>query len=384
MRGTFGDGAMKPRVLYMAPDLSDPAVGRRRIMLEAGGAEVAVAGFLRGDAADPPRSWAAERLGRTRDAALTQRALMVARHLLGFWTLRRRVRGQDAVVARNLEMLVLAWAGLALARSQTPLSYEVLDIHRVMLGAGLKSKLLRRIERHLLTRVDRLILSSEAFDQAYFHLLQQTPIPRLLLENKVLALDRSPPAALPAPGAPPWRIGWFGMLRCRRSLELLGRLAASRPGLIEVDIRGRPSPAVFGDDFQAVVAQWPGVTFHGPYAAEDLADAYARVHFVWAVDYYEAGQNSDWLLPNRLYEGNAHGRPLIAQRDVETGRWLAARHVGALFDNPEVELTPFFDEMTSSRYRSYAEAVAGLRRSDLLADRQDCLDLVGTLTERKR
>ena len=384
MRGTFGDGAIKPRILYMAPDLSDPAVGRRRIMLEAGGAEVAVAGFLRGDAADPPRSWAAERLGRTRDAALAQRALMVARHLLRFWTLRRRVRGQGAVVARNLEMLVLAWAGLALARSATPLSYEVLDIHRVMLGDGLKSKLLRRIERHLLTRVDLLILSSEAFDQAYFHLLQQAPIPRLLLENKVLALDGSPPAAVPAPGAPPWRIGWFGMLRCRRSLELLGRLAASRPGLIEVDIRGRPSPAVFGDDFQAAVAQWPGVTFHGPYAPEDLADAYARVHFVWAVDYYEAGQNSDWLLPNRLYEGNAHGRPLIAQRDVETGRWLAARQVGALFDNPEVELTLFFDKMTSSRYRSYAEAVAGLRRSDLLADRQDCLDLVEALTDRKR
>lgn len=384
MRGTFGDGAMKPKILYMAPDLSDPAVGRRRIMLEAGGAEVAVAGFLRGDAADPPRSWAAEWLGRTRDAALTQRALMVARHLLRFWTLRRRVRGQDAVVARNLEMLVLAWAGLTLARSATPLSYEVLDIHRVMLGDGLKSKLLRRIERHLLTRVDLLILSSEAFDQAYFHLLQQAPIPRLLLENKVLALDGSPPAAVPAPGAPPWRIGWFGMLRCRRSLELLGRLAASRPGLIEVDIRGRPSPAVFGDDFQAAVAQWPGVTFHGLYAPEDLADAYARVHFVWAVDYYEAGQNSDWLLPNRLYEGNAHGRPLIAQRDVETGRWLAARQVGALFDNPEVELTPFFDKMTSSRYRSYAEAVADLRRSDLLADRQDCLDLVEALTDHKR
>lgn len=350
-------------------------------MLDAGGADVTVSGFLRGAAPDPPSAWGAEHLGRTRDAALGQRALMVLKRLMEPRAVLRRVRKKDVVIARNLEMLVLAWAGLVFAGRRTRLCYEVLDIHRVMLSGSLKSRVLRGVERLLLKRVDLLILSSEAFDRAYFKTLQTTSTPRLLVENKVLVLSGDLSPSLPAPVAPPWRIGWFGMLRCRRSLELLGRLAASRPGRIEVDLRGRPSTAVFGEDFAAAVAEWPGLTFHGAYGAEDLAQAYSAVHFVWAVDFYEAGQNSDWLLPNRLYEGSAHGRPLIAQRDVETGRWLAAHGVGALFSNLDLELGTFFDDLTLSGYADQAEAVARLERSDLVADQQDCRRLVKTLTD---
>lgn len=378
-----GDDA---QILYMAPDLSDPALQRRRTMLEAGGAHVAVVGFVRGDAPEPPAAWNAEVLGRTRDAALAQRALMVLFTLMRPWALRRRLQGQRMVIARNLEMLVLAWAGLALSPSgsRPRLCYEVLDIHRIMLGDGFKSRALRSVERVLLRQVDLLILSSDGFDRAYFQTLQPTPVRRALLENKTLALTGSPPAVVPATPAPPWRIGWFGMLRCRRSLEMLGRLAATRPGLIAVDIRGRPSAAVFGEDFEAAVAQWPGLTFHGPYRPADLPDAYGAVHFVWAVDFYEAGQNSDWLLPNRLYEGNAHGRPLLAQRSVETGRWLAARGAGALFDDLDAELAPFFDSLTALAYQDLANAVARIPRSDLVADRADCVRLVNLLMDPSR
>ncbi len=374
------------QILYMAPDLSDPAVQRRRTMLEAGGARVAISGFVRGDAAEPPTAWKAEVLGRTRDAALAQRALMVLRTLMRPWALRRRLQGRRRVIARNLEMLVLAWAGLALmpAGSRPRLCYEVLDIHRIMLGDDFKSRTLRAVERLLLRRVDLLILSSDGFDRAYFQPLQPTTIRRALLENKTLALADAPPPVVPAPSAPPWRIGWFGMLRCRRSLEMLGRLAASRPGLIAVDIRGRPSAAVFGEAFEAEVARWPGVTFHGPYRPTDLPAAYGAVHFVWAVDFYEAGQNSDWLLPNRLYEGNAHGRPLLAQRHVETGRWLAARDAGVLFDDLDAELAPFFDSLTAPVYQDLVNAVARIPQSDLVADQADCERLVNLLMDPSR
>ena len=114
---TRPEEASPPTILYLAPDLSDPAVARRRTMLEAGDATVATAGFLRGDARRPPDAWDAEVLGRTRDAALAQRALMVLRCLARPLALRRRVRRRSVVIARNLEMLVLAWAGLALCAS---------------------------------------------------------------------------------------------------------------------------------------------------------------------------------------------------------------------------------------------------------------------------
>ena len=368
------------RILYLAPDLSDPAVARRRSMLIAGGAQVDLAGFVRGDARLPPSEWCAEVLGRTRDAALGQRALKVLLALLQPWALRRRVAGPSVVIARNLEMLVLAWAGLHLSRSAARLCYEVLDVHKVMLGQGLKARALRWIEGFLMKRVDLLVLSSPAFDRAYFTPLQPSRVPRLILENKLLVLEDGAPAPEPPPQGPPWRVGWFGMLRCSRSLELLQRLASRRPGLVEVDIRGRPSPAVFGSDFTSAVAKAPGLTFHGAYSASELAAAYRSVHFVWAIDFYEAGQNSDWLLPNRLYEGSAHGRPLMAQREVETGHWLAAHGAGVLFENLEDGLEEFFDSLRPEAYERAADAVARIPRSALLADKRDCQALVAQLT----
>ena len=371
-----------PSLLYLTPDLSDPAARRRRAMLKAGGADVAVAGFVRGDG--PAPDWAAAVLGRTRDAALIQRALAVLGQLARPWRLRRLARDRDVVVARNLEMLVLAWASLALAGSRAPLTYEVLDIHRAMVGDGPAARALRALEGLLLRRVDLLVISSPAFDRVYFSRWSPRRPSRLLVENKLLVLDEPAPVPVAPPPAPPWRIGWFGMLRCRRSLDILSDLAERSGGAVQVDIRGRPSPAVFGGDFEALLAGRPGVSYGGPYAAEALPELYGGVHFVWGVDFFEAGLNSAWLLPNRLYEGEAHGRPLIADAGVETGRWLAARGAGVLFDSLETQLPAFFEALTPADYKARLDAVAKIPRGDLLAGRDDCIRLVQILSEPAR
>ena len=55
----------------------------------------------------------------------------------------------------------------------------------------------------------------------------------------------------------------------------------------------------------------PDLSFLGPYAwPGDLPDIYGGVDVAWLIDRYQAGQNSDWLLPNRLYEGCLNGAVL--------------------------------------------------------------------------
>src|SRR6185437_777607 len=96
----------------------------------------------------------------------------------------------------------------------------------------------------------------------------------ITVENKLLpaaALALRPPAALP-PG-PPWRIGWFGMIRCRKSLDVLCGLAARRPDLVQVIIRGRPSRTEF-DDFDAQVDRVPGIVYGGTYRPAELEELY--------------------------------------------------------------------------------------------------------------
>lgn len=349
-------------------------------MLVEGGARVQLAGFTR-DETKVPDAWSTEVLGRTRDAALGQRALAVVRVLLNPAALRHRVSGCSAVVARNLEMLVLAVVGLALTRDRPPLTYEVLDIHRVMLGSGIKARALRWLERLLMRRVARVVVSSPAFDSAYFGHFHPSGPPRHLIENKILApRGRSVTSSAPPPPHP-WRIGWFGMLRCRKSLEVLTRLVRENPGRIEVDIRGIPSGAVFGKSFEALVADVPGLHFHGRYGSEDLASHYQQVHLVWGIDFYEEGLNSSWLLPNRLYEGSAFGRPLIALRQVETGRWLARWKAGVLIHDVDADLNPFFRALTPATYATLERRAQAVPVEALISDAADCRALVALLME---
>src|SRR5690606_41192729 len=59
----------------------------------------------------------------------------------------------------------------------------------------------------------------------YFGPRSQLDLPVMLLENKVLDLGGSQDVVSCGPRLPdsgvPWRIGWFGALRCRRSLAML-------------------------------------------------------------------------------------------------------------------------------------------------------------------
>jgi len=225
------------------------------------------------------------------------------------------------ILARNLEMLVLATRARKRHAPAATVVYECLDIHRMLLSNSPGGGLLRLLETKLCQEVDLLLTSSPAFVRNYF-----TPrgflAPIRLVENKVLVLSDTASRTTPRrpPPGPPWRIGWFGVIRCRKSLDILSSVARAAWGDVEVVIRGRPSGATF-PDFEAAIANRPHIRYAGPYRnPDDLPDIYGDVHFNWAVDYYESGQNSSWLLPNRIYEGSFHGTIPIALKGVETGR----------------------------------------------------------------
>jgi succinoglycan biosynthesis protein ExoL len=203
------------------------------------------------------------------------------------------------------------------------------------------------------------------------------------LENKVLLIEDSLGLdfkADPRIGAgPPWRIGWFGMLRCRKSLDILGSLARKASGAVEIVIRGRPSDATLAD-LTSRVSPMSHVHFAGPYRSHDLSTIYGDVHFSWAIDYFEEGQNSDWLLPNRIYESALFGAVPLALSKVASGRWLAKRGVGVLLDEPvESAIGDFIGRLSSNHYLKLAQQLRTLPRRDLIAVHSDCRELVEAL-----
>jgi hypothetical protein len=372
------------KLAYFVHDLTDPAVRRRVRMLKAGGAEPVVLGFRRAETAPEAIEGApAVDLGRTYDARLGHRARATALAALTAARWRGRLEGCEAVMARSLEMLAVANAARAACGLAGPLVYECLDIHRMMLGDGAKGRAMRALERGLLRRADLLVVSSPAFLEAYFGPRQGVgrglPVETLLVENKVLELG--PPSDPPRAGStsgppigPPWRIGWMGALRCRRSLDILTALAARRPDLVEVTLHGRPAYSEF-DDFDAQVRRLPNLRYGGPCVAEHLPSLYGRVHFAWAIDFMEEGLNSSWLLPNRLYEASRFGAVPIALADVETGRALARRGFGVRLDRAE-DLEAVLAALTPEAYAGLRRALEAQPAEAFVAREADCRALV--------
>jgi succinoglycan biosynthesis protein ExoL len=373
-------------VLYLVHDLSDPAVRRRVIMLQAGGATVTLAGFRR---TVHPETAAVDGLspidlGPTKDGKFAQRLMAIAKAALSLRAKLKGIQKPDIIIGRNLEMLALAKRARTLLSADIPVVYECLDIHRLLLGQNKVSKAMRSAERALGRNAALLMTSSPAFVRDYFQRLGQIDAPVMLLHNKVLELADRPvdvqSSDVTTSRGEPWTIGWFGALRCRKSLELLAEFTRRMEGRYEVVLRGRPAYSEF-PDFDAFVGAEPHIRFEGVYRnPEDLARIYGEVHFSWAIDFFEEGLNSSWLLPNRLYEGCRYGAVPIAMRQTETGRFLADRHMGLLLDDASVSsLTERLADMDAGSYAAARQKILAEDRGTWVCDLRDCRALVDRL-----
>jgi succinoglycan biosynthesis protein ExoL len=355
-------------------------------MLKIGAKRLVVIGFRRG-AECPQHIEGCEivDLGATRDGAFFARIGSVASASIRLKLLESFVRDSEVVLARNLEMLYLAVQARRRYAPNAALVFECLDVHRLLLGQNLAGRILRSLESWLMRDVNLILTSSPRFIAEYFRPRHSTR-PIRLLENKVLLADHEGilPRGKPARAAgPPWKLGWFGMIRCRRSFEILSSIAREAGGVVQVRIAGRPSPKEF-PDFEALVAQSPHVTFTGSYRFDELPALYGDVHFSWAVDFFEEGLNSSWLLPNRIYESSFFGAVPIAVDGVETASWLQRKKVGVILDgDPKASLQGFLTELTDRQYRELSEALQGIPATDLVDTRESCQQLLRTLKNLK-
>ncbi|MEO1468945.1 MAG: glycosyl transferase family 1 [Pseudomonadota bacterium] len=332
--------SQRRRVAYFAHDWGDAAVHRRVAGFQRDGFEVLGFAMSRGRTERPP--WVVADLGTTRDNAYLQRLAAIMRGARRARAAGHDLGAVDVVVARNLDMLASAAAALGKGARGTPLVYECLDIHRMMVREDAVGRAMRALEGRLLRRCAAVWLSSPAFEREYFARRHASCPTVQLVENRMAARPDDPARRGAAPDGADGRlrIGWFGNLRCARSLALLEALGQRFPDRVEIVLRGYPALGEI-PDFDARVAAAPAIRYGGRYRApDDLGDLYGGVDVVWAGDFMDAGLNSAWLLPNRLYEGGWFGCPPIAPAAAETGRWVAGRGAGFVLEEPLEETLP--------------------------------------------
>jgi succinoglycan biosynthesis protein ExoL len=368
-------------IAFFGHDSTESTVIKRVTCFQANGSRVI--GFMfrrdRGNARSPV--WENIDLGTTADWQYASRLIKLFAAFCTVVKHREVLRQCHIFYARNIDMLFVAALAKTLMPKKTVLTYEVLDVQTVFVGRRLINSVFRWMERVLLARCDLLVVSSPEFMTRYFQPCQRYTGPWRLLENKIsvqhAAIQEERLTHRPKPN-PPWVIGWFGNVRCVRSLEMLGRIADTLGDRVLIYIRGvAPEVHLPTRLLEAATACRRNLVFGGPYVSpHDLPTIYGKVHFAWCVDYLDAGTNSDWLLPNRLYEGGLMGAVAIARKDTATGGMVEREGLGRTFAEPLAdEIVAFLDGLTLDAYHRERQAVEAKERS-LFVDVTDTQDLL--------
>ncbi len=360
-------------ILYLVHDIHDAAVQKRKRMMEDGGAQVTLGGFRRGA---PDRNVLLD-FGKTENARLVKRIFSILKACIRIFSYRTSFENTDLILVRNLEMLVIARWALICFKLKKPLIYEVLDIHRLMIQKNIISCTLRTLEKWAGKYASAVITSSPGFLENYFEKYNHLSCDRLLTENKIYpALSKTP--TLP-PTQKPWRIGWHGMLRCKKSLDILIDLSKFLDGEVEVILSGKPAYDQI-PDFDSLVSQSNHMSYTGPYGSlETLADIYEDIHFCWTIDFYEEGYNSDWLLPNRLYEVGALQLVHLARAGTQTASFLQNLGLGVSFESPEKDIYDFFKTLTPESYKELTNKYNTVPQTCWQFSHKDCIKLVDQL-----
>lgn len=330
--------------------------------------------------------WPNTHLFFTRNGKPAERAAKVLASVVKMIPHRATIRAADVIVARNLDMLAIAvlarrLAGAHRGAARVPIVYECLDIHGMMTGAGRAARTLRSAERLLLAASDLLVVSAPGFIRNYFEAIQGYDRPWALLENK-LVRGQSFPARPVAqnlrrePGA--LRLGWIGTIRCAPSMALLAETARRMGDNIEVHVHGVVHRHAL-PGFDVFIAENPNVHFHGAYDYPvDLPRVYGTCDLVWAQDLWQSGTNSDWLLPNRIYEASWCGCPPVAVAHTETGRRIARDGLGPVIARAEADcLVDCLKALSPQRLENWAHDLLARPDSDFVQSAEDLHRVIG-------
>ncbi|MEL6236291.1 MAG: glycosyltransferase [Pseudomonadota bacterium] len=347
------------RILILTSDIAEAAQIRRIKSLRSLGHEVTSAGFRRANmnpAFQP--DWPHLHVCNIGNGGMGARCAALARACARLLPRCGRLGAPELILARNLDMLALAVALRPLLPGRPAIVYECLDIHGSLTAHGPAAAMLRRVERWLLRRIALLVTSSPGFLRSYFGPVQRHAGPTHLLENR-LAGDELParprmrpdspngpsspvrpdcpvgPDGPDGPARPPLVLGWVGSIRCAPSLALLADLARRMGPDLQIRISGAVHMHAV-PDFPATLARHPNLIWTGAYRyPDDLAGIYAGCDLVWAQDLWQRGANSDWLLPNRIYEAGYFGCPAIAVDGTETARRIQRDGLGFTIPRPD-------------------------------------------------
>lgn len=375
------------RIAYFAGDATNPTVRLRVRSFMDLGADVIGFTFRRNKFhTDFVPFWENVPLGETRDRNYLERFFPIARAILRIRPHREKLREVDILYARMFDSAVIAMMVRWLFKLDAKLVYEIEDVQAVFFRKGFVGWLFRLLERRLLRSADLVTVASPGFAEGYLVPTQGYNQPTFLLENRI-QLDEIPSRdAPPSPAATAWQdiqdrwvIGWFGTLRCEKSMRILSEIAERLGDKVLIYTRGFPTETGL-DAYMEIVNRHDNWVYDGPYTMpDDLEEMYGRVHFVWCLDFLDENGNSELLLACRMYHGGYFGAVPIFTAQSQMAKHLAPHNIGHSVASPYTDdLCQLIETMEWDQYVSERERVLSVRDELFLDDGSVAIDLLST------
>ncbi|RUO99113.1 hypothetical protein [Hyphomicrobium sp.] len=375
------------KAVYFGGDITNPTVILRiRSFLTAGLNATSFTFRRRKFNADFQPTWPNIHLGETVDRRYSRRFFSIIR---GCWIVaqnRSEFEGVDFLYARMIDMALIAQFAKWWFRLDAKLIYDLEDVQAIFFKKTIAGQFYRWLERWLLERTQLVVAMSPGFVRGYLKPVQGYMGPVFILENK---LQLAEPVPAPSPAAHEWRtirdrwvIGWFGTLRCPRSMTLLAEIAERLGDRVEIQTRGFPTETGL-EAYLAVVNAHPNWRYGGEYRIpDDLEEMYGRVHFSWCLDFLDAGGNSDLLLACRMYQGGYYGSVPLVAKGSEMDRFLSPHGIGHAMAEPIADsVVAFLEKLTWDDYERERERVASLGRELFLDTGQDVQRLISVIQQ---
>lgn len=378
------------KLVFFAHNRRDTAFVRRVGGFLSAGVDVTSVTLRRdGEPAEPGPDWPNIDLGHVEHAKFVRRLFVYLRALATVFRHRRTVATADVIYARNLDIFLFAWLSRRLCawRPRAILVYECLDVHEALIGQSLRARVLRFLERRVLAASSLLVISSPGFVAHHFEPIQGYRGPQHWIENKLFLGDQSVPRTPQTPRDDGARItlGWVGIIRCRETLDIFVALADRFGSDIRIRIAGLVSYFLL-PDFDEQIGRFDNIEFSGPYDwPHGLADVYHDIDLVWAQELSWRGGNSDWLIPNRVYEASYFGVPSVAVAGTQTGAIVQERALGYTLDAGDVaHAVEFFESLDRDELMAHAGDLQARPAADFVllpGDTQSLVDAMAAQTK---
>lgn len=323
-------------ILFLLPSISHVRFQKRVNALYHLGFQPDILSFERDYYKGKPWSFPYKSLGYLHHGNYLQRLKLA---LQAIPTTRKHSRKICIIYSFGLDNLLIAWLS-KIGFGKKIIIYEIGDVRELFLGKSLTSKLLRSLEKYLLKKTNLLVITSKAYASGYFQeILGVKNLCYQVIENKLdknnLPIMTNCFSSQKKQGF--LRIGYFGVIRCHRSWEILKKLVNKREGRFRLYVRG-----IFRglDDIEHEVKNTEFVEYGGPYVSpDDLPEMYDKVDLVWACYPYQGDRTGNWMWArtNRFYEACYFKKPMIAQKGNEDGQIVTKLGIGLSVDLSDID-----------------------------------------------